>query len=238
MRNLRFGYGDGCGDWQVACDLAVPRGASAALLGPSGAGKSTLLALAAGFETPHSGAVLVDGRDISARPPAQRPITTLFQEHNLFGHLDAFRNTALGIDPGLRIDAAQRRDVAAALDRVGLAGKHDRLPGALSGGERQRVAIARALVMRRPLLLLDEPFAALGPALRRDMLNLVDALRRETGMTVLMVSHEPADARRVADLTAFVHGGGIALCGPTDAVLNDPADPDMRAYLGLDPVEA
>ena len=233
LRNLRFGYGD----WQVTYDLAVPRGAFAALLGPSGAGKSTLLALAAGFETPRSGTVLVAGRDVTALPPAERPITTLFQEHNLFPHLDAFRNTALGIDPGLKIDGAQRKTIAAALDRVGLAGKHERLPGALSGGERQRVAIARALVMRRPLLLLDEPFAALGPALRRDMLDLVDALRCETGMTVLMVSHEPADARRVADMTAFVHDGGIAVSGPTDAVLDDPADPDVRAYLGLDPVD-
>ena len=120
-----------------------------------------------------------------------------------------------------------------ALARVGLEGKERRLPKALSGGERQRVAIARALVMRRPLLLLDEPFAALGPALRRGMLDLVDRLRRDTGMTVLMVSHHPADARQVADTTAFVHEGRILASGPTEALLDDPDIPELADYLGI-----
>ncbi|MGY8997495.1 MAG: thiamine ABC transporter ATP-binding protein, partial [Alphaproteobacteria bacterium] len=97
----------------------------------------------------------------------------------------------------------------------------------------QRVAIARSLVRQRPLLLLDEPFAALGPALRRDMLDLVDALRHDTGMTVVMVSHDPADARRVADITAFLHDGAIVALGPTATLLDNPDVPALAEYLGV-----
>ncbi len=227
LRGLAFAFGP----WRAAFDLCVPKGAFMALIGASGAGKSTLLALAAGFERPLAGQVLVDGREVTALPPARRPIATLFQDHNLFAHLSARRNVALGLRPDLRLSPAQNRAAHKALERVGLAGKEQRLPRQLSGGERQRVAIARALVMRRPLLLLDEPFAALGPALRRDMLELVDGLRRETGMTVAMVSHDPADARRVA-LAAFVHRGRILATGPAAQLLDRPPVPELSAYMG------
>ncbi len=223
----------GRGEWQVTFDLRVPAGAFAALIGASGAGKSTLLALVGGFEQPLSGAIRVDGVDIGGLPPARRPITTLFQDHNLFAHLDAARNVGLGLDPGLRLDAAQHRKVAWALEHVGLDGLAARLPAQLSGGERQRVALARSLVRARPLLLLDEPFAALGPALRRDMLDLVDRLRREQGMTVVLVSHQPDDARQIADLTAFVHEGHIAAIGPSAELLDHPSPGPLADYLGV-----
>ena len=229
LQDLRFGRGS----WQVAFDLVVPRGTLAALIGASGAGKSTLLALVGGFEKPTSGRILVDGVDITDLAPARRPVTTLFQEHNLFAHLTVAQNVGLGLDPGLRLDAAQKMQVNQALERVGLAGMEQRLPRALSGGERQRVALARSLVRARPLLLLDEPFAALGPALRRDMLDLVDTLRRETGITVVLVSHEPADARRVAAMTAFLDAGRIITAGPTAEVLDRPREPALADYLGI-----
>ena len=231
LQDLRFGRGR----WQVAFDLVVPRGTLAALIGASGAGKSTLLALVGGFEKPTSGRILVDGVDITDLAPARRPVTTLFQEHNLFAHLTVAQNVGLGLDPGLRLDAAQKMQVNQALERVGLAGMEQRLPRALSGGERQRVALARSLVRARPLLLLDEPFAALGPALRRDMLDLVDTLRRETGITVVLVSHEPADARRVAAMTAFLDAGRIMTAGPTAEVLDRPREPTLADYLGVPP---
>ena len=222
------------GSWTLTADLAVPGGGVLALLGASGAGKSTLLAVAAGFERPAAGRVLVGGRDVSALPPAARPITTLFQEHNLFAHLTALENVGLGLHPGLRLKAAHRRQAGEALARVGLAGMEDRRPAQLSGGERQRVALARALVMDRPVLLLDEPFAALGPALRRSMTGLVDRLRRETGMTVVLVTHAPADARHIAETTAFLAGGRILCVGPTPAVLDAPDLPELRRYLDPD----
>src|SRR6516164_8917436 len=168
-------------DLVMRFDLRVERGECVAVIGPSGAGKSTMLALIAGFEAPLSGRIRIEGSDVTALPPARRPVTSLFQEHNLFPHLSAAENVGLGIDPGLRLDAAARASVSAALDHVGLAGFEARLPGQLSGGERQRVALARSLVRNRPLLLLDEPFAALGPAQRREMLDLVNALARDLG---------------------------------------------------------
>ena len=214
--------------------LAAERGEFLAIVGPSGAGKSTLLSLIAGFDRPLSGRIRVAGRDITGDPPAARPVTMLFQDHNLFAHLDAASNVGLGINPGLRLGAADRTRVAEALARVGLAGKERRLPSQLSGGERQRVALARSLVRQRPVLLLDEPFAALGPALRREMLELVDRMRRERDLTVLMVTHQPDDARLAADRTAWVEEGTVRRIAPTPVLFADPA---LRAYLGeLPPV--
>ena len=229
LRGVRFGYGD----WQVTYDLAVPSGSFTALLGASGAGKSTLLSLVAGFERPTAGAIHVLGNEVTDLAPSDRPVTTLFQEHNLFPHLTALQNIGLGIDPNLRLTRTQKSEIAAALERVGLDGMEARLPRELSGGERQRVAIARSLVRQRPLLLLDEPFAALGPALRRDMLDLVNTLRHDTGMTVVMVSHDPADARRVAEITAFLHDGAIAAVGSTATLLDEPDVPALAEYLGV-----
>jgi thiamine transport system ATP-binding protein len=226
-RALTFRYED----MGMRFDLAVEAGDCVAIIGPSGAGKSTLLALIGGFEQPDSGQVMVEGADITRLPAARRPVTTLFQDHNLFAHLTAEQNIGLGLDPGLRLDASQRQDVARALEQVGLAGFAARLPAQLSGGERQRVVIARCLVRRRPILLLDEPFAALGPAMRQEMLELVDALRRGSGLTILMVTHDPADAARIATRTAFVAAGAVIRIDDTAHLLAS-ADPAIRAYLG------
>ncbi len=228
LRDVRFRYED----MEMLFALDVAPGASFALIGPSGAGKSTLIALIAGFERPLAGRVLIGGRDVTDAPPAERPVTTLFQEHNLFPHLTVARNLGLGIDPGLRLDAADWKRVDAALERVGLGGMGARLPRQLSGGERQRVALARSLVRRRPVLLLDEPFAALGPALRFEMLDLVAELRAAAGLTVVLVSHQPEDARRIAERAAFVHDGRILAEGPLPALLDAPPVPELAAYLG------
>src|SRR5690606_13784007 len=126
--------------------------------------------------------------------PARRPVSMVFQENNLFAHLSVEANVGLGRSPALKLAADDRRQVSEALARTGLSGKEKRLPAELSGGERQRVALSRALVRERPVLLLDEPFASLGPALRREMLDLVRDLQAERGMTILMVSHHPDDA--------------------------------------------
>lgn len=226
-RALRFRYED----MMMCFDLAVDRASCVAVIGPSGAGKSTLLALIGGFEQADGGSVSVDGKEITAAPAAQRPVTTLFQDNNLFPHLTASQNVGLGLHPGLRLTDAQRRDVEQALEQVGLAGFGNRRPAQLSGGERQRVAVARCLVRRRPILLLDEPFGALGPAMRQEMLDLIDALRHQHGLTVLMVTHDPADAARIADCTAFVAEGQVVLTDATKDILHSDL-PEIRDYLG------
>lgn len=212
-------------------DLRVTPGERIAVIGPSGAGKSTLLALIAGFELPESGRIRIDGRDMAGQVPARRPVTSLFQEHNLFPHLSLADNIGLGIDPGLSLDEAARAKVAQALAHVGLAGFESRRPGQLSGGERQRAALARSLVRNKPLLLLDEPFAALGPAQRREMLDLVNTLARDRGFTVLFVSHQPDDARHAAGRTVFIEAGHILADGPTAELFAAPSGP-LAAYLG------
>jgi thiamine transport system ATP-binding protein len=228
LDHVRFNYED----MAMEFELAVPGGQLLAIIGPSGAGKTTILNLIAGFEQPLSGAVRIGGRDMTPRPPADRPVTMVFQDHNLFAHLDVATNVGLGVSPALRLSSADRHRVAAALARVGLEGFEARLPGQLSGGERQRVALARCLVRDRPVLLLDEPFAALGPALRRDMLDLVAGIHKERGMTVLLVTHQPEDAKRIASHTALVHAGRILSVQPTEELLASAAIPELEEYLG------
>src|SRR5690606_16318521 len=146
--------------------------------GPSGGGKTTLLHAIAGFEQPEAGSLRFAGQDLLPLAPAQRPVSMLFQDHNLFPHLTAAENVALGLKPSLRLDAGERERVAATLAEVNLAELASRRPAELSGGQRQRVALARALLRGKPLMLLDEPFGALDPGLRREMIARVDALRR------------------------------------------------------------
>lgn len=219
-------------DMHMRFDLQVEDGECLAVIGPSGAGKSTLLALIAGFEHAASGSIRIGEQDVTRLHPSVRPVTMLFQDHNLFAHLDVAANVGLGIHPGLKLTAADRGRVDAALEQVGLAGLAERLPSQLSGGERQRVALARSLVRDRPVLLLDEPFAALGPALRREMLDLVRALQAARKLTVLLVSHQPEDALYAATRTAFVYGGRVLQVGATRDLLDGAAGVELRAYLG------
>lgn len=223
------------GETRFSFDAEFPAGEITAVLGPSGSGKSTMLGLIAGFETPGSGRVLIGGADVSADPPSARPVSMIFQENNLFAHLDVAANVGLGISPALRLNAAERERVSAALARTGLAGKEKRLPGELSGGERQRVALARALVRDRPVLLLDEPFASLGPALRTEMLELTTAMQRERGMTVILVTHHPDDARRAARRIVFIDGGTVAAQGPAAGFFSPDAPESFRNYVGARP---
>jgi thiamine transport system ATP-binding protein len=220
-------------DFTGTYTLAVPRGALCAVIGPSGGGKTTMLHAIAGFEPVVSGKASFDGHDLAPLPPASRPCSLLFQDHNLFPHLTAHQNVALGLKPDLSLSDTQRGIVADALASVDLDGEARRLPGELSGGQRQRVALARALVMRRPLLLLDEPFGALDPGLRKAMITLTDGLRRQHGLTVLMTIHTPSDIAHVADLVAFVADGEVQSVGSPQEMLKAGRSPALDAFMGV-----
>lgn len=199
-------------------DLHVEPGEQVTVLGPSGAGKSTLLNLIAGFLPPHSGSLWLDGALYSQTAPARRPVSMLFQENNLFAHLTVAENIGLGLHPGLRLTPAQRGQLEDAARQVGLENLLDRLPAALSGGQRQRTALARCLVRQQPILLLDEPFSALDPALRAEMVKLLNEVCATRRLTLLMVSHNLDDALRLAPRTLLVVDGRIYYDGPTAAL--------------------
>lgn len=211
--------------------LAAERGEQIAILGPSGAGKSTLLNLIAGFITPASGTILLGDEDHTRTPPARRPVSMLFQENNLFTHLTVRQNIGLGLHPGLKLNAAQREKLNEIAATMGLEALLERLPDQLSGGQRQRVALARCLVREQPLLLLDEPFSALDPALRQEMLALVQSVCRRQQLTLLMVSHSVEDAARIAERALVVAEGRIAWDGATDTLLSGNAP--VSALLGI-----
>lgn len=191
----------------LTADWSAEPGERLAIIGPSGAGKSTLLLAIAGFVVPQGGSIRWAGRDLESLAPGQRPVSVLFQDQNLFPHLTLAQNLGLALSPRLRLDAAQRLRVDQVLERLGLAGMGPRRPGDLSGGQQGRAALGRVLLQRRPILLLDEPFAALGPALKADLLDLVRDLSSEAQILTLLVSHDPADARRFAERTVLVAEG-------------------------------
>lgn len=220
------------GQTQLHFDCAIGKGQIVAVTGASGSGKSTLLNVIAGFETPDAGKVEILGDDVAGRDPAERPVSVIFQEHNLFAHLDVATNIGLGIDPALKLGVPEKAKIASALVRVGLEGFGKRLPPTLSGGERQRVALARALVRRKPILLLDEPFAALDPGLRAGMSSLLIDLHRQEGHTILIITHHPDDVRTLADSVLFLDKGRILLHEPTAQFLEHTDLPAVARFLG------
>lgn len=220
------------GTFTLEAAMTLQEGRKYAVIGPSGAGKSTFLNALCGFLPLAAGRLSVKETDITNAPPGQRPMTMVFQDNNLFPHLTAMQNVGLGIAPDLRLKQEDHDRIKEALARVGLHEFGARKPGALSGGQQSRVALARVLVQARPWVLLDEPFAALGPALRNEMLDLVQDLVAETGAGLIMVSHAPEDVRRVADDAIFVAEGRAHAPVETAELLDDPP-PALRAYLGL-----
>ena len=220
------------GDFALSADFKIEPGARIAVLGPSGAGKSTLLGAIGGYVPLARGRIIVDGKDVTDAAPDQRGIAMLFQDGNLFPHLTLAQNVGLGLRPVMRLTDVEMAQVRAALARVGLSGFEDRKPGDVSGGQQSRAALARVLAQAKPLLLLDEPFSALGPALRSEMLDLTSEVARDTGATVVMITHDPKDAERASDHIVFVDAGKAH---PPRAVADIMANPPeaLRAYLGL-----
>ena len=196
VEHLSFSYPGQAECWEYHFSLAP--GQCVAIHGASGSGKTTLLNLIAGFLEPDSGQIIWKGEPIQNLKPWNRPVTSVFQEHNLFEHLDVATNIGLGLHPGLKLTPEQKKSIDQGLERTGLAGFGTRMPGDLSGGQRQRVALVRALLRKQPLLLLDEPLTGLDneakSALRSMLLE-----EKSRGVALILASHDEDDRKLLAD---------------------------------------
>ncbi|MGW7822843.1 ABC transporter ATP-binding protein [Streptomyces puniciscabiei] len=213
-------------------DLTVRPGEFLALLGPSGCGKTTALRMLAGFEHPDSGAVLVDGEDITHVPAHRRDAGMVFQSYSLFPHLNAVDNVAFGLRMrGVRT-AERRARAAELLELVGLADKGERYPHQLSGGQQQRIALARALALRPRVLLLDEPLSALDAKVRLTLREEIRRLQQELGITTLFVTHDQEEALSVADRVAVMRAGRLEQCAEPAELYGRPATAFVAEFVG------
>ncbi len=201
-----------------------------AVVGPSGAGKSTFLNLISGFASISSGTITWNGEEISNLPPAKRSVSILFQDNNLFPHLSVWRNLALAVTHWPKISRDHEEKLKAVMSEVGILGLENRKPSQLSGGQQSRVALARVLLQKNKILLLDEPFSALGPSLKDQMLELIKKIAKNKKLLVLMVTHEPADAKKVASQTLVVKDKKVHPPLITEKAL-DPINGPLADYL-------
>ncbi len=229
VNNVRYQYEN---DW-FDFSLQVTRGDITALIGPSGAGKSTLLSLLAGFIFPESGDISVDGKSIVELPVYERPFSMLFQEYNLFPHLSIKQNIGLGVHPGLKLTKPQWDNVSHAANQVGIGDLLDKKPEQLSGGQKQRAALARCFVQNRDIWLLDEPFSALDPIIRSEMLQLVKALAQKQNATVIMVTHHLNDARKIANRFAFIANNTVAETGEISSLCSGHNNPLLNEFISV-----
>jgi putative spermidine/putrescine transport system ATP-binding protein len=214
-------------------DLEIQRGEFFTVLGPSGSGKTTTLRMIAGFETPDAGVVELAGRNVTALPPYDREVNTVFQDYALFPHMSVAEN----IDYGMRVRKISRtereRRRAGALSMVRLPGFEDRKPGELSGGQRQRIALARAIVNRPRVLLLDEPLGALDLKLRKQMQVELKGIQADVGITFVYVTHDQDEALTMSDRIAVMNQGRIEQVGRPAAVYEQPANRFVSGFVGV-----
>ena len=212
--------------------LEIQHGMTFSLLGPSGCGKTTLLRMAAGFEKPDDGRVLLDGRDITDLPPELRPVNTVFQNYALFPHLTIRENIAFGLKIKKLSKEQIKSEVDRMLDLVDLNDHADKMPAKLSGGQKQRVGIARALANKPRVLLLDEPLAALDLKLRQRLLVELDAIHDEVGITFLYVTHDQGEAMSISDTIAVMNQGRIEQIGKPAEIYETPRTSFVAAFIG------
>ena len=196
------------GDFAVQCDFNLRTGNHLSLFGPSGSGKSSVLLGLAGFLPVVSGDLIYDDKSISKLEPKDRPFDLLFQENNLFPHLSVAKNILLGLGTKVKMDSQSSQIVSDIIDLVGLRREKDRLPENISGGQRSRAAIARSLIRKKPILLLDEPFAALDFQLKNEILDLLIKISKKNNLSIILVSHDPRNVQYLGgDVVMFSENG-------------------------------
>ena len=230
FENVTKRFGDFTAVDQVT--LEIPNGKVFSLLGPSGCGKTTLLRMAAGFERPDEGRILLDGRDITDLPPEQRPVNTVFQNYALFPHLSVRENIGFGLKIAKTSKSIIAQEVDRMLDLVDLTAHADKMPAKLSGGQKQRVGIARALANKPKVLLLDEPLAALDLKLRQRLLVELDAIHDQVGITFLYVTHDQGEAMSISDSIAVMNKGRIEQIGKPAEIYEAPRTSFVAAFIG------
>jgi spermidine/putrescine transport system ATP-binding protein len=222
------------GDKEVlhTVDLDVRRGEFLTLLGPSGCGKTTTLKMIAGFETPSSGRILLDGVDVSDTPPYKRHLNTVFQQYALFPHMSVFDNVAFGPRTSGVSRAEVNERVLSTLAMVNMADFAQKKPNQLSGGQQQRVALARALVNNPSALLLDEPLSALDVKLRRQMQFELKRIQTEVETTFIFVTHDQDEALTMSTRIAVMNEGRIELLGAPEEIYKRPNTPFVAGFIG------
>lgn len=213
-------------------DLDVHPGEFLTLLGPSGCGKTTTLNMIAGFLTPDSGQIMLDGQDVHQLSPDRRDTAMVFQQYALFPHLTVGRNVGYGLQMRKCPKAEIRKRVAEALERVGLAGHEDRLPSQLSGGQQQRVALARAIVVQPKVLLFDEPLSNLDLKLREQLRLEIKHLQRELGTTSIFVTHDQTEALVMSDRIAVMRAYRIDQLDTPETIYREPANAFVAGFVG------
>ena len=216
---------------RLSADTSLESERIYAVVGPSGAGKSTFLNILSGFTEISNGSIVWNKREISRLPPSKRNISILFQDNNLFPHLTVWRNLALGVTQRPKISNDDRSQLRSAMSEVGILGLENRKPSQLSGGQQSRAALARVLLQKNTILLLDEPFAALGPSLKDQMLELIKKIAKNRKLLVLMVTHDPADAKKIASHTIVVKENTVHVPIDTKEAL-EPTKGPLADYLG------
>ena len=212
--------------------LEIHAGELLALVGASGSGKTTTLRMVAGYESPDSGVIRLDGRDITALPPERRGFGMVFQHYALFPHLSVMENVGFGLEARGVGGAERQRRALAALESVGLGAKATRQVQALSGGEQQRVAMARAMVIQPRVLLLDEPLSNLDPTLREEMRTELRATLQGAHVTALFVTHDQEDAFAIADRVALLEHGVLLQHGTPEQLYDRPASRAVAEFIG------
>lgn len=212
--------------------IGIGKGEFFSLLGPSGCGKSTLLRMIAGFETPTSGIVRLDGADVTAVPAHRRATNMMFQSYALFPHLSVGKNIAFGLQQDRLATGEVRQRVCEVAEKLQLSTLLDRKPQQLSGGQRQRVALARALVKRPKVLLLDEPLGALDKNLRTETQHELVRLQRELGLTFIIVTHDQHEAMTVSSRIAIMRQGKVLQIGSPAGIYETPVSRYVAKFLG------